>query len=471
MARHLPTGSSGEVAAKPTGLIDLAGVASALTLSSQGEEAWIDVIRKMDSVYADLVGYQVELERKNAELEEARAFIDSVLSAMTDVLIVIDARGIIQEVNAALVKLHGKPADSLKGRPFAELLAPESAAFAGLLATRLGGGEPIIDKNVSLRDATGGGAPLSVNGSPRFDHSGRLVGMVLIGRPTGELHRAYAALEQTHDRLRRTQQQLVFAEKMAALGRLVAGVAHELNNPISFVFGNMHAMKRYGERITRYLQAVDKGTPAPELQALRAELKIDRIIQDIGPLVDGTLEGASRVSEIVQDLRRFSSTQKENVETYDLVRVVKTATQWVLKATRVKPDLEFDMPEQINIVGRSRAVHQIIINLVQNAVDVLSAVERPIIRLSAGIGDGDAWIKVCDNGPGIRAEEMDRIFEPFFTTKPVGEGTGLGLYVSYGLAEEQGGHLEVANVPDGGVEFLLTIPLAFDIEAEAGETA
>jgi two-component system sensor histidine kinase HupT/HoxJ len=454
MASHLPPKDT-----KQSGLIDLAGVSGALTLSPQGEEAWIDVIRKMDSVYADLVGYQVELERKNAELEEAHAFIDSVLSAMTDVLIVTDAHGIVQETNAALTKLNGRGADSLKGRHFADLLAPESAGFGALLAARLAAGDPIVDREVSLTDVTGRPAPLSMNGSPRFDHAGRLVGMVLIGRPIGELRRAYAALEQTHDHLRRTQQQLVFAEKMAALGRLVAGVAHELNNPISFVFGNMHAMKRYGERLTRYLQAQESGADATELQRLRAELKIGKILEDIGPLVDGTLEGAERVSEIVQDLRRFSSTQKENVEGYDLVRVVKTATQWVLKAARRKPEVEYDMPEAITVTGRNRSVHQIIINLVQNAVDVLGEVERPLIQVACGIDGRQAWIKVRDNGPGIRPEDMDRIFEPFFTTKPVGEGTGLGLYVSYGLAEEQGGHLEGANHPEGGAIFTLTIPL------------
>ncbi|HNB28653.1 MAG TPA: ATP-binding protein [Alphaproteobacteria bacterium] len=454
MARHVPPETT-----KQSGLIDLAGVSGALTLSAQGEEAWIDVIRKMDSVYADLVGYQVELEHKNAELEEAHAFIDSVLSAMTDVLIVIDSHGVVQEANAALVKLVGSSAESLKGRPLADLLAPDSAGFASLLAARLAAGDPIIDREVSLMDLTGRPAPLSMNGSPRFDHAGRLVGMVLIGRPIGELRRAYAALEQTHDHLRRTQQQLVFAEKMAALGRLVAGVAHELNNPISFVFGNMHAMKRYGERITRYLQAVDSGAAPSELQRLHAELKIGKILEDIGPLVDGTLEGAERVSEIVQDLRRFSSTQKENVESYDLVRVVKTATQWVLKAARRKPEVEYDMPEAVTITGRNRSVHQIIINLVQNAVDVLGDTERPLIQVRCGVDGDRAWITVRDNGPGIKPEDMDRIFEPFFTTKPVGEGTGLGLYVSYGLAEEQGGHLDGANHPDGGAIFTLTMPL------------
>ncbi|MBL8999231.1 MAG: PAS domain-containing sensor histidine kinase, partial [Gemmatimonadetes bacterium] len=91
--------------------------------------------------------------------------------------------------------------------------------------------------------------------------------------------------------------------------------------------------------------------------------------------------------------------------------------------------------------------------------DVLGEVERPLIQVACGIDGRQAWIKVRDNGPGIKPEDMDRIFEPFFTTKPVGEGTGLGLYVSYGLAEEQGGHLEGANHPEGGAIFTLTIPL------------
>jgi two-component system sensor histidine kinase HupT/HoxJ len=442
------------------GLSDEAGVTSALALSQPGEEAWIDVIRKMDSVYAEFVGYQVELERKHGELEEAHRFIDSVLSAMTDVLIVTDGRGVILDGNVALAKLTGQSIGALKGRLLSDLLAPESRAFAALLTARLSSGDPIIDREVSFLDLTRRPAPLAMNGAPRYDHAGRLVGMVLIGRPIGELRRAYAALEQAHQNLRRTQQQLVFAEKMAALGRLVAGVAHELNNPISFVFGNMHALKRYGERMTRYLQAADQGLPPAELKALRAELKIERILGDIGPLVDGTLEGAERVSEIVQDLRRFSSSQKESTESYDLARVVRTATQWVVKAARRKPEIEDRMPETMMVTGRSRSVHQILVNLVQNAVDVLQVSERPAITISGAIEGDRAWIAVRDNGPGIKPDDLDRVFEPFFTTKPVGEGTGLGLYVSYGLAEEQGGRLEAANHPEGGAIFTLAIPLS-----------
>ncbi len=312
---------------------------------------------------------------------------------------------------------------------------------------------------MALIDRSGNPTPLAMNCSARYDHKRALVGFVLIGRPVGELRRAYESLNRAHHELRQAQQRLVLSEKMAALGRLVAGVAHELNNPISFVFGNMHALKRYGERLTKYLQAIDRGESAEDLQALRARLKIDRVLADIAPLVDGTLEGAERVSEIVQDLRRFSSTQSEAAESFDLARVVRTAVSWVVKACRTKPITVFDLPEPFEVVGRKGPVHQIIVNLVQNAVDVMADLEEPRLEITGVIEDDAAAVVVRDYGPGVAADAMERIFEPFFTTKKIGEGTGLGLYVSYGLAEDLGGKLEARNHPEGGAVFTLRLPL------------
>ncbi len=436
-------------------LIDEAGVAQALALNPVGEEAWIEVIQKMDAVYADLVHHQVELERKNAELEEAQQFIDGVLAAMTDVLIVCDRQGRIERVNAALEQVSGYAQRVLTGTPLAVLFPNHAEAFVDKLA----GGTPIADREMTLLDCAGSPVPLSVNCSERLDHKGALAGFVLIGRPVGELRRAYESLNTAHSELRQAQQQLVVSEKMAALGRLVAGVAHELNNPISFVFGNMHALKRYGERLTEYLAAIDSGMSPGDLQGLRRRLKIDRVLADIAPLVEGTLEGAERVSEIVQDLRRFSSTQSEPSEVYDLARVVRTAVSWVIKASRVKPEVLFDMPETLEIAGRKGPAHQIIVNLVQNAVDVMSVCVDPTLWIAVDVLPDSVSIHVRDNGPGIPRDAIARIFEPFYTTKKIGEGTGLGLYVSYGLAEEMGGALMVANHHDGGALFTLRLPL------------
>lgn len=439
-------------------LIDQAGVTESLELAPTTESAWIEVIHKMDSVYADLVRYQVELEQKNTALEEAQQFISSVLSAMTDVLIVCDTEGVIQQVNVALEALTGRPEADFLQRPLIDIFATESSELAAQFPDKLGK-ESLVDCEVNLQCADGTSAPLAMNCSSRYDHDGRLLGMVMLGRPVGELRRAYDDLNRAHHELKTTQQQLVHSEKMASLGRLVAGVAHELNNPISFVFGNMHALKRYGSRITQYLSAVDAHTEPARLDELRGELKIDRLLDDMGPLIDGTLEGAERVSDIVQDLRRYSGGQKEQPSRFDLPSVLEKAVQWVIKASRVKPALHYKMPEHLEIEGCKGQIHQIMVNLVQNAVDAMSHLQEPELGLSCESNQHGITISVTDRGPGIPQADLAHVFDPFFTSKPVGEGTGLGLYISYGLAKDIGGDLTAANHPEGGAVFTLTLPL------------
>jgi two-component system sensor histidine kinase HupT/HoxJ len=132
---------------------------------------------------------------------------------------------------------------------------------------------------------------------------------------------------------------------------------------------------------------------------------------------------------------------------------------WVVKACRNKPVTSFDLPEPFDVVGRKGPVHQIIVNLLQNAVDVMAGLESPRLEITGRVEDAWAAVEVRDYGPGIAEDAMERIFEPFFTTKKIGEGTGLGLYVSYGLAEDLGGKLEARNHPEGGAVFTLRLPL------------
>lgn len=439
-------------------LLMQAGINGTLELDSASESAWIEVIRTMDSVYADLVHYQIELEQKNAELELAQQFIQSVLSSMTDVLIVCDTRGRIQQVNAALEQVTGKPATEFIGKSLTEVFGDDSSEIVNDFPERLGN-DSLIDCEVTLRCADDNSAPLAMNCSSRYDNEGSLVGMVLIGRPIGELRRAYDDLNQAHHELKQTQQHLVHSEKMASLGRLVAGVAHELNNPISFVFGNMHALKRYGSRITRYLEEVANETDSPRLHRLHKELRIDRILADMEPLIDGTLEGAERVSDIVQDLRRYSGGQREEAGQFDLPEVIRKAVQWVIKAERIKPGLHYQLPEQLTIHGRRGQIHQILVNLVQNAIDAMAYSEQQQLKVQCKNNNGYIAIHIIDRGPGIPEKHLPHVFDPFFTSKPVGKGTGLGLYISYGLAQDLGGDLSARNHPQGGAEFILTLPL------------
>jgi two-component system sensor histidine kinase HupT/HoxJ len=420
------------------------------------DEAWVSVIQKMDETYADLVHYQVEIERKNLELEQTQGFLDSVQSAMNDVLIVCDKQGVIQQVNSALEQLTGEQADRLIGKPFVELVARpyQSKITAIQNQLRL---TPVRDCEVELMGHEGS-VPLAMNCSPRKDKRGRMAGMVMVGRPLGELQKAYKELNKTHAELKLAQERLIQSEKMASLGRLVAGVAHELNNPISFVYGNMHALRRYTEKLVTYFNAVGENSSREELRALRENLRLDRAIQDLNSLVAGTMEGADRVRDIVRDLRQFSSCQEAEKTLFDFNHVIKTALHWIIKESNRPVQVDLNLPPQLMALGHSGQIHQVIVNLIQNAVDAMQQQPQARLELSAGETAERVWFTILDNGPGLPEEHLSRVFDPFFTTKPVGEGTGLGLSISYGIVTEHGGKLSLHNYPSGGVMVRLELP-------------
>lgn len=275
------------------------------------------------------------------------------------------------------------------------------------------------------------------------------------------LEAKHAELAEAHDALQRTQAQLVQAEKMASLGRLVAGVAHELNNPISFVLGNAHAMQRYGRHLGEYLNAMHAEAASPAVQALRKRLRIDAILADLPSLIEGLMEGAERSAAIVDGLKRFSATDRGGAERFDLADAVRRSAHWVEKAAPAHVQLLLDAPDApVMLCGAAGRIQQVLINLVQNAVDATA--HHPAPRVSVRLTEADGWatVTVADNGPGLSPDVQQRLFEPFFTTKPVGEGTGLGLSISFGIVEQHGGQLLADNAPEGGARFTLRLPLA-----------
>ncbi|MBV2193186.1 MAG: PAS domain-containing sensor histidine kinase, partial [Azonexus sp.] len=319
----------------------------------------------------------------------------------------------------------------------------------------------VHDCEFFLRAGDGSTVPVSMNCTPRLSQTGKLMGMVVTGRPVGELRRAYSALRQAHDDLKRTQGQLLHAEKMVSLGRLVAGVAHELNNPISFVLGNVLSLKRYASRLESYLSAVHACDAAEDgaLQAMRQELRIDRILADMPHLIDGMIEGAERTRDIVDALKRFSAVDKATPEQVNLNEVVERSVRWVVQSASAKFAVRIDLPPDLRCCGSSGQLQQVVMNLVQNACDATARQAEPRLTVCGGIEQGRAVLHFIDNGPGIPEENLSRLFEPFFTTKPVGQGTGLGLSISYGIVDRHGGELSAGNVAGGGAEFILALPL------------
>ncbi len=423
------------------------------------DQIWVDVIQRMESTYTELVHNQIELEEKNAELEDAQRFIQSIISSISDVLIVCDVNGIILQVNDALEDALGKSSAELIGLPLATLISKKHQSMIAEFPEHIRS-DSIIDCEVDLVDYANTNVPMAVNCSARFDHDNRLSGFVLTGRPLGELRKAYSELQQSHDDLKNAQQQLIQSEKLASLGRLVAGVAHELNNPISFLYGNMHALSDYEKKFKVYIDAIHNNVTHEEREKLRTKLKIDRIMSDIKPLVDGSLEGAERVSDIVKNLRKFATPQESNKQIFDLIPIIERATSWVLKASNIKPEVITDYPECLELLNSEGHVHQILINLIQNAVDAIDDTQKPQLHISIRIKNKKVDVSIQDNGPGISTPDIVKIFDPFFTTKAVGSGTGLGLYISYGLATEQcNGDLNAITHEHKGAEFVLSLPL------------
>jgi two-component system sensor histidine kinase HupT/HoxJ len=447
--------SSGD---RTKGLLDKVAHPGTFELDNERESAWIEVIRKMDEVYSDLLRYETDLERKNAALEEAQAFISSVIESVSDVLIVCDSHGLIQQVNSALVRIITRNGSDIVGQELSQIVDPRDLSRAEhVLKPRLP--TDVIESELRFATPNGPSDLFSLNGAARYDHGGRYLGVVLTGRPIGELRRAYEALHSAHSELQRAQRQLIEQEKMASLGRLVAGVAHELNNPISFVYGNIHTLERYRQRLIEYIGAVHADTTGDALTALRQKLKIDAMLADIGPLIDGTLEGAVRVSDIVKNLRRLSFNKTGEEQRFHIDRVLDTAVRWAIRSKQLKTEVEMNIEPDLIASGNEGQIHQVIVNLIDNAMDAMSGVAKPALSVRAFRVGNEIWIEVADNGAGISNDVIDRIFEPFFTTKKVGDGTGLGLWISYGIVREHGGELHARNREQGGAQFSFALPV------------
>jgi two-component system sensor histidine kinase HupT/HoxJ len=194
------------------------------------------------------------------------------------------------------------------------------------------------------------------------------------------------------------------------------------------------------------------------IESVRRQLRIDYILQDMDSLVSGTVEGAERVSDIVRDLRRFSSNQTDQSVRFDLLHVLETSVRWVVKGSRLDTQIHYSLPKAVWLQGNPGQIQQVIINLVQNALDAMEQAPNPQLFILIEQTPTEAILKIRDTGIGIAAENLVRVFDPFFTTKPIGQGTGLGLSISYGIAKDHGGKLLVANHAQGGAEFSLVLP-------------
>jgi two-component system NtrC family sensor kinase len=272
-------------------------------------------------------------------------------------------------------------------------------------------------------------------------------------------------LERANAQLARTQEKLLQSDKLASIGQLAAGVAHEINNPIGYVHSNLGSLKEYTEAmatmIEAYENALQQADPAAErdqLRALRERLDLGFALQDLPQLLAESREGIERVRKIVQDLRDFSRAGRDETWTLvDLHRSLDTTLNIVWNELKYKAQVERRYGVLPLVPALPSELNQVFMNLFLNAAQAIP--EQGTIRVETEADEDWARVSVCDSGPGVPPEVLERIFEPFYTTKPVGKGTGLGLSISHGIVARHGGRIEVDNLPEGGACFTVVLPL------------
>ncbi len=260
-------------------------------------------------------------------------------------------------------------------------------------------------------------------------------------------------------KLEDTQGQLLQSEKMASVGQLAAGIAHEINNPIGFIKANVGSLRTYTEGCFRLIDAYEQEDAAHSeaIRRLRSELDYDFWREDCPVMIRETIDGIERVSKIVLDLRDFSHIDNEEWEYADLHRGIESSLNVVWNELKHKADVIRDYGDLPSVECLPGQINQVVMNLLINAAHAIP--ERGQIHVRTGQEGDEVWIEVADSGCGISPANLSRVFDPFFTTKPVGKGTGLGLSLSYGIMKKHRGRISVESVEGQGSRFRIHLPV------------
>lgn len=291
-----------------------------------------------------------------------------------------------------------------------------------------------------------------------------------------ELRRTVSRLHTTLDRLQKTQASLIHTEKMSALGQFVAGIAHEINNPVSFIAGNLPHANEYAEGLLKVIELYQREYPqvSPALREVLEALDVEYVARDFPKLLDSMKSGADRIEQIVMSLRTFSHLDEAEVKAVNLHEHLDNTLDLVshqLAATEKRPEIRVvkrygELPPVTCAIGQ---LNQVFLNLFSNAIDALNAkletqlfqpkivIQTKLLHRPNGRPAFKVWIG--DNGEGIEADLKEKVFEPFYTTKPVGQGTGLGLATSYEIVvRKHGGKIRLSSQRQRGTVVSLTVP-------------
>jgi PAS domain S-box-containing protein len=412
------------------------------------ERMWIEIIQRMENVYAELAKTTTEFEQQNRELTEAKELTDNIMRSMVDALVVLNGQGHIRMVNKTTLDLTEYTQDELTGKPM-EVLFGKARQENGLffegprIQKLLQDGSP-LDLEINLYSKSGEAIPMTINGSLMLDSTGEATGVLLVARDLrqtkklledaakAEAHRAKAAeLEKAYEELKQLQARLIQTEKMASLGKLAAGVAHEINNPLGGIMIYSHLILEDMEKSDRNLENLEK-----------------------------IVKLASRSKDIVKNLLDFARQTEPKTESHSvndvLEGVLSILEQQVLfHNIRIDRRLRKGLPP---VMVDAAQIQQVFMNIIINAAEAMEG--QGTLILVTGLRESEKMlcIQVTDTGYGIPKEHIGQLFEPFFTTKEAGKGTGLGLSICYGIIRRHKGRIEVTSREGKGTTFTIYLP-------------
>ena len=337
--------------------------------------------------------------------------------------------------------------------------------------------------------------------SPIVDDSGKVAAVCITIADATDICHAHGELKEALDKLTQrnhelsalnekfvqAHQQLLQSEKLAAIGQLAAGVAHEINNPVGFVLSNLNTLSQYALELLQVIDAYAELEPQladeirSRLAACRQRADLPYLQEDIPLLLSESKDGLIRVRDIVLGLRDFSRVDSTNSwEAIDIHQCIESTLHIVHNEVKYRAELVREYGELPRVECIPSQINQVVLNLVINAAqacgevngkDGRAAIGKIIVRTEAVAKPTESiWFEVEDNGCGISADSLKRIFEPFYTTKPVGQGTGLGLSVTYGIVNAHDGNIEVDSAPGRGTRFRVTLPVVHSHTAESPGT-
>lgn len=401
---------------------------------------------------AEIAQQHTKLDKMFAQVEAAKREWEDTLDCITDIVLMCDTQGNIQRCNSPFSQLTGLPLHEIMGKSWASTLYGLGFAIDNY---KNGSGTLRDRDNQRFFD---------LRTFPLRNKNGFQVGNVVNIRDITEIRAIHQELESAYNHLKLVQMQAVQQEKMASVGQLAAGVAHEINNPMGFISSNLSSLAKYINKLKTFEATLveltgNSGNAAlvDEIAKTKKSMKIDFILEDMESLLAESLDGAERVRRIVQDLKSFSHVDEAELKPVSLNDSLDTTLNMVRNEIKYVAEVVKEYGDLPLVTCRPQQLNQVFMNLLVNAAHAIEGHGTITVRTWQ---EGETvLVAISDTGKGIDPEHLNRIFEPFFTTKEVGKGTGLGLSICYDIIHKHDGEILVKSTVGSGTTFTVRLPL------------